>query len=156
MYTVRMDKYRATWNYFTTNPQGGGFGSNYCGPKYIALAKGDLFSSCGNRVPLDLQWERFWHSEESAMKLEYIVVVTDELGAGIRGFTDEVSVEIKDSASDWETIQLATAHFRTAISEWYDMGKVWTKEEYDREQAASDSRPDEGDLLASDEWDKQS
>lgn len=39
MYIVRMDKYRATWNYFTTNPQGGGFGSNYCGPKYIALAK---------------------------------------------------------------------------------------------------------------------
>ena len=37
MFTVRMDKYRSTWNYFTTNPQGGGFGSNYCGPKYIAL-----------------------------------------------------------------------------------------------------------------------
>jgi len=39
MYTVRMDKYRATWNYFTTNPQGGGFGSNYCGPRYIAITR---------------------------------------------------------------------------------------------------------------------
>jgi hypothetical protein len=39
IYKVRMDKYKATWNYFTTNPQGGGFGSNYCGPKYIALAR---------------------------------------------------------------------------------------------------------------------
>lgn len=39
LYTVRMDKHRATWHYFTTNPQGGGFGSNYCGPKYIALNK---------------------------------------------------------------------------------------------------------------------
>ena len=39
LFIVRMDKHRATWNYFTTNPQGGGFGSNYCGPKYIALNK---------------------------------------------------------------------------------------------------------------------
>ena len=39
MYTVRMDKHRSTWNYFTTNPQGGGFGSNYCGPKYIAVLR---------------------------------------------------------------------------------------------------------------------
>jgi hypothetical protein len=39
LFIVRMDKHRATWNYFTTNPQGGGFGSNYCGPKYIALSK---------------------------------------------------------------------------------------------------------------------
>lgn len=38
-WTVSLRKYRATWNYFTTNPQGGGFGSNYCGPKRIALDK---------------------------------------------------------------------------------------------------------------------
>lgn len=36
---VRLNKYRATWSYFTENPQGGGFGSNYCGPQYIALAR---------------------------------------------------------------------------------------------------------------------
>lgn len=35
---VRMDKHRATWNWFTTNPQGGGFGSNHCGTKRVALA----------------------------------------------------------------------------------------------------------------------
>ena len=36
---VRLDKTRATWNYLTRHPQGGGFGSNYCSPKYIALAR---------------------------------------------------------------------------------------------------------------------
>jgi hypothetical protein len=46
-WTVRMDKYRATWNYFTTNPQGGGFGSNYCGPKYIAVAKAVAYIPLG-------------------------------------------------------------------------------------------------------------
>jgi len=39
MFHVRLNKYRSTWNWFTTNPQGGGFGSNYCGPRYIALAR---------------------------------------------------------------------------------------------------------------------
>lgn len=34
---VSLRKHRATWHYFTTNPQGGGFGSNYCGPKHAAL-----------------------------------------------------------------------------------------------------------------------
>ena len=36
---VNMDKHRATWFYFTGNPQGGGFGSNHCGSKKVALAK---------------------------------------------------------------------------------------------------------------------
>jgi hypothetical protein len=35
---IRMDKYRSTWNWFVTNPQGGGFGSNHCGTKRVALA----------------------------------------------------------------------------------------------------------------------
>lgn len=39
MYRVRLDKHRATWNYFTTNPQGGGFGSNHCGTLGVALHK---------------------------------------------------------------------------------------------------------------------
>jgi len=34
---VRLNKYRSTWHYFTENEVGGGFGSNYCGPKYVAL-----------------------------------------------------------------------------------------------------------------------
>jgi len=37
MYKVRMDKHRATWNWFVTNPQGGGFGSNHCGTQRAAL-----------------------------------------------------------------------------------------------------------------------
>ena len=36
---VSLDKYRATWNYFTTNPSGGGFGSHYCGPKALHRIK---------------------------------------------------------------------------------------------------------------------
>lgn len=36
---VTIRKHRATWHWFTTNPQGGGFGSSYCGPKHIALAR---------------------------------------------------------------------------------------------------------------------
>lgn len=39
MYTVKLWKRRATWMYDVTNPQGGGFGSNYCGPQYIAIDK---------------------------------------------------------------------------------------------------------------------
>ncbi len=39
MYTVKLNKYGATWYYYTENPQGGGFGSNNCGPQYIALAR---------------------------------------------------------------------------------------------------------------------
>ena len=42
MYTVKLNKCRSTWNYFTENPQGGGFGSNYCGPRYIALHKATM------------------------------------------------------------------------------------------------------------------
>ncbi|MGA2107226.1 MAG: hypothetical protein ABSH25_06245 [Syntrophorhabdales bacterium] len=34
---VRLDRYRATWTWFTSNPHGGGFGSNYCGPQYVAV-----------------------------------------------------------------------------------------------------------------------
>jgi len=36
-YLIRLRKYRSTWYYFTRNPQGGGFGSNHCGSKRIAL-----------------------------------------------------------------------------------------------------------------------
>jgi hypothetical protein len=39
MYNVRMDLHRSTWNWFVTNPQGGGFGSNHCGAKREALAR---------------------------------------------------------------------------------------------------------------------
>jgi hypothetical protein len=38
-YIVRLRKTRATWDYFVENPVGGGCGSNYCGPKRIALTR---------------------------------------------------------------------------------------------------------------------
>lgn len=37
-YRVRMNLYRSTWHWFTTNPQGGGFGSSHCGTKRHTLA----------------------------------------------------------------------------------------------------------------------
>lgn len=64
------------------------------------------------------------------MKLEYYVVVPEELAAGIRGFTDEITVEIINGSPEIETVSAATEHFRQAISEWYDAGRVYTKAEF--------------------------
>jgi len=36
-YKVTLRKNGATWYYFTENPQGGGFGSNHCGTKGVAM-----------------------------------------------------------------------------------------------------------------------
>lgn len=36
-YKVSLRKFRSTWNWFTTNPKGGGFGSNIVGSKKSAL-----------------------------------------------------------------------------------------------------------------------
>jgi hypothetical protein len=36
-YVVTLRKHRSTWHYYTENPQGGGFGSNHCGAKSVAL-----------------------------------------------------------------------------------------------------------------------
>lgn len=36
---MNMRKVGATWYYTTSNPQGGSFGSNYCGPKKFALSR---------------------------------------------------------------------------------------------------------------------
>ncbi len=52
MYKVSLRKYRSTWNWFTENPQGGGFGSNYCGPKRIALHDAIRFIPAGERVEI--------------------------------------------------------------------------------------------------------
>jgi hypothetical protein len=38
MWTVTLNKHRATWHFFTGNPQGGGFGSSHCGTQRVALA----------------------------------------------------------------------------------------------------------------------
>jgi hypothetical protein len=64
------------------------------------------------------------------MRLEYIVIVADEPGAGIRGFTDEVTITIKDASPDAETVRDATQFFRQSLQEWYDGAKVWTRTEY--------------------------
>jgi hypothetical protein len=51
---ITMQKDRATWTYFTTNPQGGSFGSNYCGPMYIALARAQYAIPAGEVVCLEV------------------------------------------------------------------------------------------------------
>lgn len=52
MFTVKMNKHRSTWTYFTTNPQGGGFGSNYCGTKAYALKRATLSLQPGTQYRL--------------------------------------------------------------------------------------------------------
>jgi hypothetical protein len=64
------------------------------------------------------------------MILEYIVIVPNEPGAGIRGFTDEVVITIKDASPDAETLRDATQFFRESLQEWFDGAKVWTRTEY--------------------------
>jgi len=49
---VTLNKHRSTWNYFTRNEVGGGFGSNYCGPKYIALARAIQYIPAGTEYEL--------------------------------------------------------------------------------------------------------
>ena len=49
-WTVSLRKYRTTWHYFTTNPSGGGFGSNYSGPKRIAQDKAISHIPAGDTV----------------------------------------------------------------------------------------------------------
>lgn len=52
MDTITLTKYRATWNWDYTNPQGGGCGSNYCGPQYIALVRALRYLSVGAQYRL--------------------------------------------------------------------------------------------------------
>ncbi len=39
IWVVTLTKHRSTWSYFAQNPQGGGGGSSYCGPLYIAIER---------------------------------------------------------------------------------------------------------------------
>lgn len=64
------------------------------------------------------------------VKLEYIVVVPDELAAGIRGFTEEICIVLTDSSPDSETLRDMSEHFRQSVRDWYDMGRVYLKSEY--------------------------
>jgi len=52
VYRVLLNKYRATWTYVTKNPQGGSFGSNHCGPRYVALAKARRGIPLGSKYEL--------------------------------------------------------------------------------------------------------
>lgn len=52
MWKITLRKHRATWHYFTENPQGGGSGSNICGPKYIALARATQYVPVGANYEL--------------------------------------------------------------------------------------------------------
>ena len=37
MFKVRLNKHYSTWYWYVENPQGGGFGSNYCGSKAVVM-----------------------------------------------------------------------------------------------------------------------
>jgi len=55
---VVLNKHRSTWNWFTHNPQGGGFGSNNCGPKYIALGHATRGIPSGTTYELTVNGKR--------------------------------------------------------------------------------------------------
>ena len=55
---VTLRKDRATWTYFTRNPVGGGFGSNYCGPQHIAMARAIKCIPNGAIVELEVNSKR--------------------------------------------------------------------------------------------------
>lgn len=52
MIEIRLTKDRATWFYYTKNSLGGGFGSTYCGPQYIALARASQNIKSGEQYRL--------------------------------------------------------------------------------------------------------
>ena len=58
MWKVRMNKQRSTWHYFTTNPQDGGFGSNYCGSKRVALKLATRNIPIGEIYSLEVNYEQ--------------------------------------------------------------------------------------------------
>ena len=65
---VTLRKYQSTWHYFTTNPSGGGFGSNYCGPKRIALHRAMRGIPRGEQVTVETYHERRIISNERMVK----------------------------------------------------------------------------------------
>lgn len=73
------------------------------------------------------------------MKLEYVVVVPQDLAAGLYGFTEEVIIDF-DGKHDIETQMEATEYFRKAIAQWFDGGRVATKAEYADEQLLIDKQ----------------
>lgn len=52
MWKVKLRKVRATWYWFTENPQGGGFGSNLVGPKKWALHRATENIPAGSQYQL--------------------------------------------------------------------------------------------------------
>ena len=71
------------------------------------------------------------------LSLEYVVTVPSELSAGLRGFTENVTVSFAhhDKAiTDNDLITDLTNHFRQAIAEWFDVAPkcVATNEEYEK------------------------
>lgn len=69
------------------------------------------------------------------IKLDYVVTVPSELAAGLRGFTDNVSVTIEHSDKaiiDFDMQGELIEHFRQSVAEWFDVAKsqVVTEEEY--------------------------
>lgn len=57
-YKVTLRKFKSTWYYFTENPQGGGSGSNYCGPKHIAFHRATMNIPIGATIILTVETEK--------------------------------------------------------------------------------------------------
>lgn len=58
---VSLNKSRSTWNWFTSNPHGGGCGSNYCGPQYIAMRRATA------NIPIGAHYELTINGKQKGM-----------------------------------------------------------------------------------------
>ena len=63
------------------------------------------------------------------MKIKYRICVPSDLNAGIRGFSDQVIVEIKSGDPGGEKGEFEK-HIRESLNEWYDSGDCVQLDEY--------------------------
>lgn len=64
MYKITLDKHGASWHWYTKNPVGGGFGSNYCGPKTIAL------KAAIRNIPIGAQYEIWTNGKHTGTEIK--------------------------------------------------------------------------------------
>lgn len=94
-------------------------------------------------------WDTFKKGPAKA-ELVFFVDSPGEHAAGLRGFSERVTVTFDDTTKDCLGVE-GVDHFRTAIAEWFDVGPrgVMTESEYSEKMAAWNERqiPDEDGAL---------
>ena len=74
------------------------------------------------------------------LKLDYVVTVPSELAAGLRGFTDYVSITFENSDKAMDDAGMhkeCEDYFRQAIAEWFDVAPSSVATALEYQQAGS-------------------